>query len=171
MNTSTNEPDLPGVQPEVHNPEVSYDTTDLSARGVVFFLIFLAIGGVLVTGATWGVYKYIARAVAGPNPIAGPMAASRQELRSEGVDPALRFPPPQLQADPVADFNRFHEREQEILNSYGWVDQANGKVRIPIERAIDQVAATGLPVRPNVPAVSPGAARASGTQETSRGTQ
>ena len=28
----------------------------------------------------------------------------------------------------------------EILNSYGWVDQANGVARIPIDRAMDLVA-------------------------------
>ena len=169
MNTSTNEPDLTGAQSEVRNPEVSYDATDLSARGVVLFLVFLAIGGVLITLATWGVYKYIAGA-AGPNPVAGPMAASRQSLRKEGVDPALKFPPPQLQADPVADMNRFREREEQILNSYGWVDQANGKVRIPIERAIDLMATAGLPVRPNAPSSSPEAGSPAGNP-TNRGTQ
>lgn len=170
MNTSTNEPDLTRPEAEVRNPEVGYDTSDLSARGVLLFLAFLAIGGVLLTAATWGVYKYIARAV-GPNPVAGPMNASQQELRKEGADPSLKFPSPRLQADPGADFNRFREREQEILNSYGWVDQANGKVRIPIERAIDQIAAAGLPVRPNVPAVPNGTERLSGTQEGNGGTQ
>lgn len=38
--------------------------------------------------------------------------------------------------------------EDAILNSYGWVDQKNGIARIPIDRAIDIVAARGLPARP-----------------------
>ena len=38
--------------------------------------------------------------------------------------------------------------EDAILNSYGWVDQKNGIARIPIDRAIDILAARGLPARP-----------------------
>lgn len=38
--------------------------------------------------------------------------------------------------------------EDAILNSYGWVDQKNGIARIPISRAIDIIAAQGLPSRP-----------------------
>ena len=38
--------------------------------------------------------------------------------------------------------------EETILNSYGWVDQKNGIARIPISRAIDIIAARGLPSRP-----------------------
>jgi hypothetical protein len=148
MNMSTNEPNLTGLEPEVRNPEVAYDPTDLSARGVVLFLVFLAIGGILITAVTWGLYKYIAVAV-GPNPVAGPIGASRQRLIREGADPASKFPAPRLQADPVADMNRFREREEQILNSYGWVEEADGRVHIPIERAIDLLATAGLPVRPS----------------------
>src|SRR5437868_5565079 len=41
------------------------------------------------------------------------------------------------------DFVR--SREDPILNGYGWVDQKNGIARIPVARAIDIVAAKGLP--------------------------
>lgn len=33
-----------------------------------------------------------------------------------------------------------HAREEMELNSYGWVDQENGVVRIPIDRAIELLA-------------------------------
>ena len=38
--------------------------------------------------------------------------------------------------------------EDKILNGYGWVDQAHGVVRVPIDRAIDMLAQRGLPSRP-----------------------
>ncbi len=38
--------------------------------------------------------------------------------------------------------------EDAALNTYGWVDRANGKVHIPIERAMDLLLQRGLPVRP-----------------------
>ncbi len=43
--------------------------------------------------------------------------------------------------------NKLRAENEEILSSYGWVDQNNGVVRVPIQTAIDQVAQKGLPVR------------------------
>ena len=38
--------------------------------------------------------------------------------------------------------------EDQLLTSYGWVDQSKGIVRVPINRAIDMLASAGLPSRP-----------------------
>jgi hypothetical protein len=61
------------------------------------------------------------------------------------------FPTPRLQLDDgnqdVADL---HARENLLLENYSWVDQSRGKVRIPIERAMEIVAQRGLPVAPAV---------------------
>jgi hypothetical protein len=40
------------------------------------------------------------------------------------------------------------KKENDVLESYDWVDQNNGVVRIPIDRAMDLVAQRGLPVLP-----------------------
>jgi hypothetical protein len=37
--------------------------------------------------------------------------------------------------------------EDEILNSYGWVDQKAGVVRIPIDKAMDLLVQKGLPTK------------------------
>ncbi len=167
MNSNRNEPDVTHGQEEIRNPEVSYDSTDLSARAVVMFLIFLALAGILMQVMLWGVYKYLAKENLQAQPASNPIGTSRKELRAIGGDPALKFPPPRLQPDPVADFNKFRAREEELLNSYGWVDRASGKVHIPIEQAIGVVAQTGLPTRPNAAVgqktqAPPGAAGAAG---------
>lgn len=60
--------------------------------------------------------------------------------------------------------------QEKVLNSYGWVDQKAGIARIPIARAIDIVAAQGLPARSGAPAQTKEAAEtipsysSSGTQ-------
>lgn len=38
-------------------------------------------------------------------------------------------------------------QDERLLTTYGWVNQQEGVVRIPIDRAIDLVAERGLPVR------------------------
>ena len=37
------------------------------------------------------------------------------------------------------DLRALNEKEQEELSKYGWIDQSAGKVRIPIERAMELV--------------------------------
>jgi hypothetical protein len=67
------------------------------------------------------------------------------------VDPATVFPQPQLQKAPIPDWNAMRAAEDRVLNSYGWVDQQKGVVRIPIAQAMDLVVQKGLPVRTAAP--------------------
>lgn len=64
-------------------------------------------------------------------------------------------PPPRLQPSPKLDLQRMRQEEERVLNSYGWVDQQAGVVRIPIDRAIDLVVQRGLPVQPAAPQKPP----------------
>jgi len=52
-------------------------------------------------------------------------------------------PPPRLQADPKIDLDRLHARENKQLDSFGWADSSRQFARIPIERAIELLAAHG----------------------------
>jgi hypothetical protein len=59
---------------------------------------------------------------------------------------APKLPPePRLQDNAVQDLQQMRAAEDQLLNSYGWVDQRKGVVRIPINRAIDLLAQRGLP--------------------------
>ena len=62
-----------------------------------------------------------------------------------------QFPAPRLQTDDgnqdVADL---HAREDLLLENYSWADHAQGKVRIPIEHAMELLAERGLPQAPAV---------------------
>jgi hypothetical protein len=54
-------------------------------------------------------------------------------------------PSPVLQLDPQSDLQKFRAQEEARLNSYGWVDRAKGIVHIPIDEAMKEVAARGIP--------------------------
>jgi hypothetical protein len=41
-----------------------------------------------------------------------------------------------------------HQKEDLLLDHYTWVDKSQGKVRIPIERAMELIVQRGLPVAP-----------------------
>lgn len=47
----------------------------------------------------------------------------------------------------AGDIDEIHAREELLMEHYSWVDEAQGKVRVPIARAMELTAKRGLPVR------------------------
>lgn len=133
----------------VQHTDASYDRSDLEARGIISFLIGLAITVVFIHLIVWGFVRaythFEPKAVARTSAIIEPQAVPPQG------DPVLRFPAPQLQPDEVADLNKYREAVEQQLNSTGWIDEKAGVAHIPVEKAIDLVAQRGLPVRPQPP--------------------
>jgi hypothetical protein len=76
---------------------------------------------------------------------------SNPEMQNKVAEITKSFPTPRVQTDDgnqdVADL---HAREDLLLDNYTWIDQSQSKVRIPIERAMQIIAQTGLPVAPPV---------------------
>jgi hypothetical protein len=117
-----------------------HETKDLNVRGVVrFAAALLVIGALLHAGvaALFGVYKRSTERADRP---AHPLA------RTPAVPPS-----PRLEVAPRAALEALHREEETLLHSYGWVDRAQGRVRIPIERALELIEQRGLPVRPSPP--------------------
>ncbi len=65
------------------------------------------------------------------------------------------FPQPRLERNERLEINNFRLQEEQTLNSYGWVDQKAGVVRIPIDRAMQLIAQRGLPTTPKAGSVPP----------------
>ena len=133
----------------VQHLDAAYDRSDLGARGIISFLIGLAVTIIFIHLIVWGFIRaythFEPKAIARTSAIIEPQAVPPQG------DPVLRFPAPQLQPDPVADLNKYREAVEQQLNSSGWIDQKEGIAHIPVEHAIDLVAQRGLPVRPAPP--------------------
>jgi hypothetical protein len=41
----------------------------------------------------------------------------------------------------------YFQSQQNLLNTYGWIDRQNGIVRLPIDRAMELLLERGLPTR------------------------
>lgn len=154
--------DVKGEIPLEHvaNPDVMYEKEDLSPRGVIAFLIGLIVTIVIMQFVVYGLYKFFQGSEVVRQPRSAAMVTPNATL-PQGQDPVQRFPQPTLQPDPPADLNKFVAREDQHLNSYGYIDQKQGILYIPIERAIDIVAQQGLPTRA-APALPPRATFGSG---------
>jgi hypothetical protein len=136
--------------------EVAYEREDLSPRGIFAFLIGLALVGVLIHFALKGMYGYLDAYQKEHQPPLNPLV-SQTENESRKVSNAdiARFPQPRLETNERLEINAFRLQEEKTLNSYGWIDQKAGIVRIPIDRAMELLAQRGLPTRPQAGAVPP----------------
>jgi hypothetical protein len=64
------------------------------------------------------------------------------------ITEGTRLPPePRLQTNPRQDLRDLRAQEDEILDTYGWVDRNAGVVRIPIDEAMRLTVQRGLPAR------------------------
>lgn len=129
---------------EVHLPHAHDETShahheesDADIRGILLFGAGLIVAAVVISFATWVLFKYFdareARRVVPMYPLAA------QETRVP--------PGPRLQTNPREDMRELRTRDEEILTSYGWVDKNAGIVRIPIDEAMKLVLERGLPTR------------------------
>jgi len=66
---------------------------------------------------------------------------AQRDVSQTLIKPPPPIPPePRLEVNPTEDFQTFRRRQQDMLNSYGWTSREDGRVRIPIERAMELVA-------------------------------
>jgi hypothetical protein len=61
---------------------------------------------------------------------------------------------PKLNPDQPVILRDLRERENQLLETYGWTDRSAGMVHIPIEKAMQIVAEEGLPETPPAPATN-----------------
>ena len=160
MPTNPNDP----VHESNESSQLGYEHTDVNIPGVVVFLVSLGVFLGVFFIFCFGMGKVINHALLRqdgpptkwsqiqyepqnkPETMPSNPALAQQQLN----DLTQRFPTPRLQTDngnqDVADL---HARENLLLEHYSWADHSQGKVRIPIEHAMELIAQRGLPVAPS----------------------
>ena len=109
-----------------------FEGSDVNVFAVGKFAVALLLVILLSMLLLMGVFKYF---------------QSQEGGVAVSADPAKVFPQPQLQTKPIQDLQAVRAAEDQVLNSYGWVDPQKGIVRIPIARAMELMAQRGLPSR------------------------
>ena len=141
----------------IRNAEVSYDRSDLGARGILLFLVVLAIAGIAVHFLILGLYVGMEKYAAANDPQLHPLlppdklpARSRVIVPSNVPINTEKFPTPRLQTDDVTDMQTFLKQEDRMLTAQPWKDPS-GVVHLPIDRAMELLVQRGLPVRATPP--------------------
>ncbi|MGP8269037.1 MAG: hypothetical protein ACLQLH_03135 [Terracidiphilus sp.] len=149
-------------EPGKIDASAGYEKSDVGTRGILVFLtalgIFVVVTAVLCYGIGIVLNAHMRKEDGPRNKWAKTVdvttlgnLASSPELQNKMATMTQQFPTPRLQTDDgsqeIADL---HAKEDLLLENYSWVDESQGKVRIPIERAMELIAQRGLPVAPTV---------------------
>jgi hypothetical protein len=160
MGRDTADSSTPGSQFDADNP--GYELTDVNAGGIAVFLGGLAgflvmffvlcyFIGILINGLLekWDgpATKWTIAAGAVPPGKGKDLESNFEGEQKQLGEMTATFPQPRLQMDDGnQDTYELHAREDLLLEHYTSVDGEPGKVRIPIERAMELIAQRGLPV-------------------------
>jgi CspA family cold shock protein len=142
------------------NPAVDYDRTDLSARGILLFLVGLLVAGVFIELVLWGMFRFLSHSTLFVQGNPSPMVQAQKAVSEAQPGAILQntpginvnvFPTPRLQTDDVADMNKLLGAEEKILNPAQPFMDSTGAIHIPISEAMKLIVERGLPVQPNAP--------------------
>src|SRR6187549_773558 len=112
----------PGLHHETHHEE-----RDINLGAVLWSGVGLLVVAVVVYVVVWLLFGILA----------GRAARSATQQYPLAAKESTRLPPePRLQTAPREDLQNLRAREDELLNSYQWVDRTGGTVRIPIKEAM-----------------------------------
>jgi hypothetical protein len=131
-----------------------HETTDVSSRGIIVFIVSMAIAIVAITGILWLFFGYLTVQQAKVDQSRFPLASEdRARLLKDRLPPDPRLEglsPNSAIRSGVAGWPSLGpaqlERDRQALDSYAWVDVKAGIVQVPIDRAIELLAGK-LPVR------------------------
>lgn len=137
---------------EPKNPTPPIDA-EIARGSILKMAAALAAITLFALGLIWVV---IGRLESSARSAAPPPSPLEREIRASAAEGP---PGPLLQPNPDAEMQQMRRQEDHLLSTYGWVDRNQGIVRLPIERAIDLVLASGLPQRPTTPAIAPDSGR------------
>jgi hypothetical protein len=128
------------MQTPPQNPAVHHEESDVDIGAIFKIAAGLMILAAAIHVVVWLVFGYFDGREATNQGPQHPLAAGQES----------RLPPaPRLQVTPRQDLRELRAREDQILNSYQWVDRSAGIVRIPIAEAMKLTVERGFPVRPS----------------------
>jgi|SRR5271165_561763 len=116
---------------ENHTNGVGHETKEVSVPFVFASLIALIIGAFLAALLAVGIFQFF-KATYHPD-----------QAAKEAV---TQVPPtPRIEEHPAEQLQSIRAREDHVLSTYALIDKDRGIVRVPIDKAIDMLAAKGVP--------------------------
>jgi hypothetical protein len=140
----------------IRNVEVTHETSDVSVKGVLTFVVVLTLATAAVSAGMWLLFRYF-DAQEAKEPKRGPMAITEKDTRLP-PEPRLQSAPgfeitletgqkKNLEkAIPQAEYQALRDQWNENLET-GLKDQSGNVVGMPIQQAMEKIVSSGLPSR------------------------
>ena len=122
-----------------HN-SAGHETEDAAIRPILLTGLGLAVALGLIGLIGIGMFQYL-KTYTAIDARENPMAAGAKQLPPE----------PRLEDHPTIAIQQLRAQEDRSLSSYGWADKQTGRVRIPIDRAMELHLERGFPVKKEIP--------------------
>ncbi|HEX9943474.1 MAG TPA: hypothetical protein VGG03_15785 [Thermoanaerobaculia bacterium] len=122
-----------GVTP--HAPEEAEFDREINLRGVLWTGAILVAVALVVHLLIWWLLRGFST------------YDKKHDVRLTPIEAASPQPPPpepRLQIDPNEDMRRMREAEDALIDHAAWVNRQQGTVRVPLDVAIDVIAARGV---------------------------
>jgi len=107
---------------------------EIGVRGIVHSAVWLLVVTLASFLVAWAFYRQQSRAEAAADPKPSPLAEAQRPVVP---------PEPRLQSTPEKELAALRLEEWQALDAWAPVDPTAEVVQVPVERAIDAVAATG----------------------------
>jgi hypothetical protein len=115
-----------------HSPNgAGHEQSEVSVRLIVVSLAFLAVATAITLALVVGIFRYF--------------YASYSTAEATRLAQPVIPPKPRIEVAPYQELQDMRVKEDHILSTYAWVDKDSQTVRVPIDKAIDLLAAKGLP--------------------------
>lgn len=125
-----------GYAYDQHGVETGQFDREINVKGIVRVAIALLVVAVVVHLLIWWLLRGFDR------------MDDRRDVRLTPIETANPqpedFPLPRLQTTPEQDLRLIREEEDRLIGRAGWVNQQQGTMRVPLDVAIDVIAARGV---------------------------
>ena len=116
------------------------DRSGINTRAVLIFCAALVITAIVVHIVLLFLFRAYDERLKSKDPVLSPLTPKQQQLPPQ---PRLEASPNTLSVDKQLfdprGLGTFNQQANDQLNNYGWVDDKNGIVRIPIQEAMKKV--------------------------------
>ena len=139
-----------------HSPNgAGHEESEVSVPFIVISLGVLLVGVFLVCLLVVGIFRYFHA----ENHVTQIVKETQQQVPPE----------PRVEEHPWEQILTVRAREDHVLDSYAWIDKKAGVVRIPINEAIDKLAAQGLPTHDYMADINAGSKPPAAAQQKTQG--
>jgi len=126
-----------------------YEKRDANAKWIFGIVAFLLLSGLIMHFVLAGVMERLGKTPYPTDELKGTRRGAETRAQAQNV--------PHLQINSKEELAEFRAKEEAQLNTYGWINQTAGIVRIPVDRAMDLLLQRGLPTRAGTNAIETGA--------------